>query len=50
MKQELMGGSGISFFQSFALCSRHITTPAAHHSIFYRQDALHAAQPTVSEH
>jgi len=26
------------------------TTPASHHSVFYRPDALPAAQPTVSEH
>ena len=24
--------------------------PAPHHSVFYRADALHAAQPTVSKH
>jgi len=30
--------------------SRQITTPAPHHSVFYRPDALPAAQPTVSEH
>jgi len=27
-----------------------ITTPAPHHSVFYRPDALPAAQPTVSKH
>ena len=27
-----------------------ITTPAPHHSVFYRSDALPAAQPTVSKH
>jgi len=27
-----------------------ITTPASHHSVFYRPDALHAAQPTASKH
>jgi len=32
-----------------APCSRQITTPAPHHSV-YRPDALPAAQPTVSEH
>ena len=31
-------------------CSRQITTPAPHHSVFYRPDALPAAQPTVSKH
>ena len=30
--------------------SRQITTPTPHHSVFYRLDALPAAQPTVSKH
>ena len=30
--------------------SRHITTPAPHHSVFYRPDALPATQPTASKH
>ena len=47
-KQETVSGSGISW----AICksaprSRLITTPAPHHSVFYRPDALPAAQPTV---
>ena len=51
VKQETVSGSGISW----AVCksaprSRQITTPAPHHSVFYRPDALPAAQPTVSEH
>jgi len=29
---------------------RQITTPAPHHSVFYRPDALPAAQPTASKH
>jgi len=29
---------------------REITTPASHHSVFYRLDALLAAQPTASKH
>ena len=46
-----MSGSGISW----AICksaprSRQITTPAPHRSLFYRPDALPAAQPTVSKH
>ena len=46
-----MSGSGINW----AICkpaprSRQITTPAPHHSVFYRPDALTAAQPTASEH
>jgi len=30
--------------------SRQITTPAPHHSVFYRPDALPATQPTASKH
>jgi len=44
-------GSGISW----AICKsaprfRQITTPAPHHSVFYRPDALPATQPTASKH
>jgi len=44
-------GDGISW----AVCksaprSRQITMPAPHHSVFYRLDALPAAQPTASKH
>ena len=51
LKQETVSGCGISW----AICksaphSRQITTPAPHHSVFYRPDALPAAQPTVSKH
>ena len=51
LKQETVSGSGISW----AVCksaprSRQITTPAPHHSVFYRPDALRAAQPTASMH
>jgi len=28
----------------------HAITPPVHHSVFYRPDALPAAQPTVSKH
>ena len=47
LKQETVSGSGISW----AICksaprSRQITMPAPHHSVFYRPDALPAAQPT----
>ena len=43
LKQETVSGSGISW----AICksasrSRQITTPAPHHSVFYRPDALPA--------
>ena len=46
-----MSGSSISW----AICksaprSRQITTPAPHHSVFYRPDAHPAAQPTASKH
>ena len=47
LKQETVSGSGIS---KSAPCSRQITTPAPHHSVFYRPDALPAAQPTASKH
>ena len=44
-----MSGSGISW----AICksaprSRQITTPAPHHSVFYRPGVFPAAQPTAS--
>jgi len=47
----LKQGSGISW----AICKsaprfRQITTPTPHRSVFYRPDALPAAQPTVSKH
>ena len=41
-----VSGSGISW----AICNSQITTPAPHHSVFYRPDALPAAQPTASKH
>jgi len=45
LKQETVSGSGISW----AICKsaplfRQITTPAPHHSVFYRPDSLPAAQ------
>ena len=51
LKQETVSGSGISW----AICKsaprcRQITTPAPHYSVFYRPDALPAAQPTASKH
>ena len=51
LKQETASGSGIIW----ATCksaprSRQITTPAPHHSVFYRPDALPGAQPTASKH
>ena len=50
-KQETVSGSGISWAVcKCAPCSRQITTPAPHHSVFYRPDALPATQPTASKH
>jgi len=51
LKQKTVSGSGIWW----AICksaprSRQITMPALHHSVFYRPDALPAAQPTASKH
>jgi len=50
LEQEIVSGSGISW----AICKstpwpKHITTPVSHHSVFYRLDALPAAQPTASK-
>ena len=51
LKQETVSGSGISWATcKSAPCSRQIATPAPHHSLFYRPDALPAAQPTASKH
>ena len=51
LKQETVSGSGISWaICKSARCSRQITMPAPHHSVFYRPDALPAAQPTASKH
>jgi len=51
LNQETVSGSGISW----AICksaprSRQITMPTPHHSVFYRPDALPAAQPIASKH
>jgi len=51
LKQETVSGSGISWAMcKYAPRSRQIIMPAYHHSVFYRPDALPAAQPTVSKH
>jgi len=51
LKQETVSGSGISWaIRKSAPCSRQITTPAPHHSVLYRSDALSATQPTASKH
>ena len=51
LEQQTVSSSGISW----AICKsaphcRQITTPAPHHSVFYRPDALPATQPTASKH
>ena len=51
LKQETVSGSGIRWaICNSALSSRQTTTPAPHLSVFYRLDALRAAQPTASKH
>jgi len=50
LMQETVIGSGISW----AICKsahrcKQTTTPAPHHSVFYRPDALPVAQPTPSK-
>ena len=48
--QETVGGCGISWaICKSAPCPRQVTTPAPHHSVFYRFDVLPAAQPTASK-
>ena len=51
LKQQTVSGSGISWaICKFAPRSRQITMPAPHCSVFYRLDALPAAQPTALKH
>ena len=51
LKQETVSGSGINWaICKSALHSRHTATPAPHHSVFLRPDALPAAQPTTPKH
>ena len=51
LEQETVSGSGISWdICKSAPRSRQITTPVPHHSVFYKPDALPAAQPTASKH
>ena len=51
LKQETVSGSGISWnIYKSALRSRQTSMPAPHNSVFYRPDALPAAQPTASKH
>jgi len=50
-EQQTVSGSGITWaICKSAPCSRQITTPAPHHSVFYRPGALPVAQPTASKH
>jgi len=51
LKQKTVSGNGISW----AICisaphPRQITMPTSYHSVYYRPDALPAAQPTASKH
>ena len=58
LKEETVSGNGISWtiyyrdddilYTSSAPCSTQITMPAPHRPVFYRLDALPAAQPTAS--
>ena len=51
LKQETVSGSGMSWAVcKSAPCSRQITMPAPHHSVFYKLDALSAAQLAASKH
>ena len=50
LKQETVSGSGSWAICKSAPCSRQITMPAPHRSVFYRPDALPATQPTASKH
>jgi len=51
LKHETVSGIGISWaICKSASCSRQITMPAPHHFVFYRPDALSAAQPTAPKH
>jgi len=51
LKQETVSGSGINWaIYISATRTRQITMPVAHHSDFYRPDALPATQATASKH
>jgi len=50
LKQETVNGSGISCAICKSASRSRETMPAPHHSVFYRPDALPAAQPTASKH
>jgi len=44
---EIVSGSGICWAICKVCTSSQTTTPTTHHSVFYRPDALPAAQPTA---
>ena len=50
LEQEIVSGSGTCWAICKFCTSSQTTTPTSHHSVFYRPDALPAAQPTVSKH
>ena len=49
-KRQWMAVASAGPYASLHLTPRQVTTPAPHHSVFYRPDALPAAQPTASKH
>jgi len=49
LEQEIVSGICWAICKS-APHSRQITMPVPHHSVFYRPDALPAAQPTATKH
>jgi len=50
LEQEIVSGSGICWDICNVCTSSQTTTPTSHHSVFFRPDALPAAQPTASKH
>jgi len=51
LEQQTLSGSGISWaISNSAPRPRQVTTPALHHSGFYRPHAIPAAEPTASKH
>jgi len=50
LEQKIVSGSGICWVIMQDCTSSQTTTPTSHHSVFYRPDALPAAQPTASKH
>jgi len=50
LEQEIVSGSGICWATCKVCTLSQTTTPTSHHSVFYRPDALPAAQSTASKH